>query len=56
MLLFRPKLLKKPKVSNKKLSKDRKTHFNVIVIFNIYIPIAKTKSVRFYIEGFIIKL
>jgi len=56
ILLFRLRLLKKLKVSNRKLFKDRKTHFNIIAIFNIYIPIAKTKSIRFNIEGLIIRL
>jgi len=56
MLLFRPKLLKKLKVNNRKLSKDRKTHFNTTAIFNIYIPIAKIKNIRFYAEGLAIKL
>jgi len=51
MLLFRPKLLKKLKVSNRKLFKDRKTHLNVIAIFSIYIPIIRTKGVKLYIEG-----
>ena len=54
--LFRPKLLEKLKVSNKRLSKDRKTHFNIIVIFNTYTLIIKTKSVKSYIEGLTIKL
>jgi len=52
MLLFRPRLLKKLKVSNGKLSKDKKTHFNAITIFSIYIPIIKTKGVKPYIKGF----
>jgi len=56
MLLFRPKLLKKFKVSNRKLSKDRKTYFNVTVIFSIYTPIIKTKDIRPYAEGLTIKL
>jgi len=58
MLLFRLrlKLLKKLKVNNRKLSKDMKTYFNITVIFNIYIPIIKTKSIRFYIKGLTIKL
>jgi len=55
-LLFRPKLLKKLKVNNRKLSKDRKTHFNTIAIFNIYIFITKTKSIKFNTEGLAIKL
>jgi len=53
---FRPRLLKKLKVSNGKLSKDRKTHLNVTAIFNTHTPIAKIKSVRFYAEGLAIRL
>jgi len=56
MLLFRSKLLKKLKINNRKLFKNRKTHFNIIVIFNIHILIIKTKGVKFYIKGFMIKL
>jgi len=54
--LFRPKLLEKLKVSNKRLSKDRKTHFNIIATFNIYTLIVKTKGVRPYIKGLAISL
>jgi len=54
--LFRPRLLKKLKVNNRKLFKDIKTHFNVIAIFSTHILIIKTKGVRFYAEGFTIRL
>jgi len=54
-LLFRPRLLKKLKVSNRKLSKDRKTYFNVITIFSTYTPIVKIKSIKPYIESLAIK-
>jgi len=50
------KLLKKPKVGNRKLSKDRKTHLNVIAIFNMYTLITKTKNFKFYAEGLAAKL
>jgi len=56
MLLFRPRLLKKLKISNGKLFKDRKTYFNVIAIFSIYIFIIKIKGIRLNIKGFTIKL
>jgi len=57
MLLFRPRLLKKLKVNNRKLFKDKKKiHFNITAIFNTYTPIKKTKSIKFYIKGFTIKL
>jgi len=51
ILLFRFRLLKKLKVSNRRLFKNKKTHFNITAIFNIYTPIIKTKGVRFYAEG-----
>jgi len=56
MSLFRLRLLKKLKVSNRRLSKDIKTHLNATTIFNIYILIAKTESVRPYTEGLAINL
>jgi len=55
-LLFRPKLLKKLKVSNGKLFKDKKNYFNIIATFSIYIPIIKTKNIKFHAEGLIIRL
>jgi len=56
ILLLRPRLLKKLKVSNRKLFKNRKTHLNITAIFNIYIPIIKTKSVRPYTESLATRL
>jgi len=56
MLLFRPRLLKKLKVNNRKLSKDRKTYFNIIAIFNTHTPIIKIKGIKFYAENLVIKL
>ena len=56
MLLFRPRLLKKLKVNNRKLFKDRKTHFNATAIFNMYTPIIKTKSIKPNVEGLTAKL
>ena len=56
ILLFKPRLLKKLKVNNRKLSKDRKTHFNITATFNIYTLIAKTKNIKSYAEGLTIKL
>jgi len=55
MLLFRPRLLKKLKVSNRKLSKDRKTYLNITATFSMYTPIIKTKSIRPYAESLVIK-
>jgi len=55
-LLFRPKLLKKLKISNRKLSKDRKTYFNVTAIFSIYIFIIKAEGVKPNTEGLTIRL
>jgi len=54
-LLFRPRLLKKLKVSNRKLSKDRKTHLNIIATLNTHIFIIKTKGIRPYAESLTIK-
>jgi len=56
LLLFRPRLLKKLKISNEKLSKDRKTHFNITATFSIYTPIIKTKGVKPSVEGFTARL
>jgi len=56
MSLFRPRLLKKLKVSNRKLSKDRKTYFNATAIFSIYIFIIRTKSIKFHAEGLTARL
>jgi len=55
-LLFRPRLLKKLKISNGKLSKDRKTHLNVTATLSIYTPIVKTKGIKLYVKGLTIKL
>ena len=55
-MLFRPRLLKKLKVSNGKLSKDRKTYLNVTAIFNTYTPIIKIKGVRPNIKGLTVRL
>jgi len=55
-LLLRPKLLKKLKVSNRKLFKDRKTHLNITAIFSTHTSITKTKGIRFYVESLTIKL
>ena len=56
ILLFKPRLLKKLKVSNRKLSKNRKTHFDITAIFNTYTPIIKTKNIKPYAESFTIRL
>jgi len=55
ILLFRPRLLKKLKVSNRNLSKDRKTYFNITVIFSTHTLITKIKGVKFYAESLAIK-
>jgi len=54
--LFRPRLLKKLKVSNGKLSNNMKTHLNTTAIFNTYTPIVKIKNIRPYAEDLAIKL
>ena len=56
MLLFRPRLLKKLKVSNRKLSEDRKTHFNITAIFSTHIFVIKTKGIKFNAEGLATRL
>ena len=56
ILLFRPRLLKKLKVNNRKLSKDRKTYFNATAVFSIYTLIIKTKSVKLYAESLTTRL
>jgi len=56
MLLFRSRLLKKLKVSNRKLFKNKKTYLNITATFSIYTLIVKIKGIRFYAEGLIIKL
>ena len=54
--LFRPRLLKSLKAYNRKLSKNRKTYFNVITTLRAYAPIIRTKGIRHYIVGLIIRL
>ena len=56
MSLFKSRLLKKLKINNRRLFKDRKTHFNITTIFGIYTPIIKTKNFIFYIKGLAISL
>jgi len=56
MLRLRPRLLEKLEVNNRRLSKDKKTHLNITAIFNIHIPITKTKSIRLYVKGLAISL
>ena len=55
-MLLRPKLLKKLKVNNRKLSKDKKTHLNITATFNIHTPITKTESVKPHAEGLTARL
>ena len=51
MSLLRPRLLEKLKVSNRRLSKDRKTHLNITATLSTYTPIIKIKGIRSYAEG-----
>jgi len=48
--------LKKLKVSNRKLFKDRKIYFNVITILSMDTPIIKTKGIRLNAESFAVRL
>ena len=54
--LFRPRLLKSLKAYNRKLSKNKKTYLNITAIFKAHTPIIRTKGVRLYIVGLIIRL
>ena len=53
---LRLKLLKSLKACNRKLSKNRKTYFNITATFKAHAPITKTKGVRLYTVGLIICL
>ena len=53
---FRPRLLKSLKAYNGKLSKNRKTYFNVTATFRMHAPIIKTEGVRPYTVGLIARL
>ena len=55
ILLLRPRLLKL-QISDRKLSKDRKTHLNTTATFTTHTLIIRTKGIRFYIVSFIIYL
>ena len=48
--------LLKLQISNGKLFKNKKTHFNTTATLTIYTPIIRTKGIRFYIISFIIYL
>ena len=51
--LLRSRLLKL-KVSNRKLSKNRKSYHNITTAFSIYILIIRTKRVKYYRVSLII--
>ena len=53
---FKPKLLKKLKVSNGKLFKDRKTHLNITAIFSTHTPIIKTEGIRLNVKSLTARL
>ena len=56
MLLLRPRLLKSLEAYNGKLSKKRKTYLNITTTLKTYAPIIRTKGIRPYIVGLIIRL
>ncbi len=56
ILPLRLRLLKSLKAYNRKLSKNRKTYFNVTATLKTYTPVIRTKGIRPYIVGFIICL
>ncbi len=53
---LRPRLLNSLKAYNKKLSKNRKTYLNTTATFRAHILITRTKDIRPYIIGLIIRL
>ena len=55
MLPLRPRLIKL-QVSNRKLSKDRKTYFNITAIFTTHTLIIRTEGIRSYIVSLIVCL
>ena len=55
-LLLRPRLLKGLKAYNRKLSKNRKTYLNITTTLRAHALITKTKGIRPYIVGLIIRL
>ena len=56
MPLLRPRLLKSLEAYNRKLSKKRKTYLNITATLKAYILIIRTKGIRPYIVGLIIRL
>ena len=56
ILLLRPRLLKSLKAYNRKLSKKRKTYLNITATLKVYALIIRTKGIRPYIVGLIIRL
>ena len=52
---LRPRLLKL-QISNRKLSKDKKTHLNITITLATHTLIIRTKGIRFYIVSLIIYL
>src|SRR5438105_10017650 len=53
---LRPRLLKSLKAYNRKLSKNRKTYFNITATLRVYVLVIRTKGVRPYIVGLIARL
>ena len=56
MPLLRPRLLRSFKAYNRKLSKNRKTCLNITATLRVYALIIRTKGIRPYIVGLIIRL
>ena len=56
MLSLRPRLLKSLKAYNRKLSKNRKTYFNVTATLKVYALVIRTEGVRPYTVGLITRL
>ena len=54
--LLRPRLLKSLEAYNRKLSKKKKTYLNITTTLRVHTLIIKTKGIRPYIMGLIIRL
>ena len=53
---LRPRLLKSLKAYNRKLSKNKKTYFNVTATLRAHTPVIRTKGIRPHIVGLIVRL
>src|SRR6266700_458000 len=56
ILLLRPKLLKSLKAYNRKLSKNKKTYFNITATLKAYTLVIRTKGIRPYTVNLVVRL